>query len=154
MQLRGFAIACAISIVLSGCSVNEDQARKEQEAAPVVEPAVIEADVTDDQNAGFDENQAVAAVLKEKPDFPPSGQAKEIEVVTGGKAPGTKVKGTLSTTVAASSSPGKYTVTLMKNLDYTINEEVLRGYWIYEVTPEETRLVESNDNTILIETVK
>lgn len=153
MHLRGIAIACAAAIILSGCSVNENQAKKEQGANPTAVPAVVETAVTE-QTGGFDENQAVAAVLKEQPEFPQAGQAKEIEVVTGGLAPGTKIKGTLATTVAASSTPGIYTVTLTKNLDFIVNDEKLRGYWIYEATAKEIRLIESNDNTSLIETVK
>ncbi|WP_337100355.1 hypothetical protein [Paenibacillus sp. YIM B09110] len=153
MQLRGLVIACALSIVLSGCSMNEDQTNTNADTNQATAPQVTQKSSTE-QATGFDEVQAVAAVLKEMPEFPEAGQAKQIEVAAGGKEPGTKVKGTLATTVAASSNAGTYTVTLTKNLEYTINDEKLRGYWIYEVTPEETRLVESNDNTSLIETVK
>jgi hypothetical protein len=74
--------------------------------------------------------------------------------MTGGDAPGSKVTGTLTTTVNASSEPETYIVTLTKRWNLTFNDKKLAGYWKYKVTPQAVQLIESDDNTDLVQLVK
>jgi hypothetical protein len=102
----------------------------------------------------FDKQQAVDAVLTDHPDYPRIGETKDIETMTGGDAPGSKVTGTLTTTVNASSEPETYIVTLTKRWNLTFNDKKLVGYWKYKVTPQAVQLIESDDNTDLVQLVK
>jgi hypothetical protein len=102
----------------------------------------------------FNKTQAVDAVLKDHPEYPQAGETKDIETMTGGPAPGSKVTGTLATTVDTTSEPEAYTVTLTKRWNLTFNDKKLIGYWKYKVTPQGVQLIESEDNTDLVQLVK
>jgi hypothetical protein len=98
--------------------------------------------------------QAAAAVLRDHPDFPGPGETKSIATMTGGPAPGTKVTGRLSTTVEPWAGKGEYRVTLRKDWDMTFSGKKLSGHWTYKVTADAVQLIESEDNTDLVNQVK
>jgi ABC-type glycerol-3-phosphate transport system substrate-binding protein len=109
---------------------------------------------TNPQPSENTKEKAAAAVSQRPPGISLSWVSKEFETITGGPAPGAKVKGTLTTTAEASSDPDTYTVTLTKNWNVSVNGKKLMGYWKYKVTPQTVQLVESEDNTDLIRIVK
>lgn len=106
------------------------------------------------QTAPFSATQAVAAVLQDHPEYPMAGDTQAIETITGGPAPGTKVTGTLSTTVEPATEPDTYIVTLTKRWNLTVNDQALAGHWKYKVSPQGVRLVESEDNTDKVRLVR
>lgn len=102
----------------------------------------------------FDTNQAVDIVLDQHPEFPLAGGTKEIETMTGGKYPGTQVTGTLATTVDPSDEPDVYHVTLTEKWHLKIGNLEVERFWRYKVTPQGAELMESADNTDLLNIVK
>jgi len=102
----------------------------------------------------FDADQAVAAVLREHPEYPAAGEKRSIETMTGGPAPGLRVGGTLATAVEAADEPDTYIVTLTKRWELQVNDHWLVGYWRYKATPSGIELLASEDNTDEIALVK
>lgn len=140
--------AALTAVLLAGCQIVD----KEKNADPV--PLLQTAGRPHSAETAFTPDQAVAAVLADHPEFPQAGESNPIETMTGGPYPGTKVEGTLFTSVEASSEPERYIVTLAKQWNFSVNDKELKGLWKFEVTPDAVRLLESNDNTDLIHVVK
>ena len=154
MNRKIILLASTILLTSASCGIKsamDEDALLSQNGSGTIQNASKEAEAI---STSFDKEKAAAAVLKDHPEFPKPGETKEIETITGGPAPGTKVKGTLSTTVEASSEPDTYIVTLTKNWNFSVNEKKLLGDWKYKVTPQSVQLIESEDNTDLIRIVK
>lgn len=132
MSLKWLSILCATLLALTICGC--------QSGKPTSD--------------AFDLNQAVDIVLALHPEFPPAGGTKEIETMTGGKYPGTKVSGTLATSVDPSGEPDVYHVTLTKKWRIKIGDQEVEGFWKYRVTPQGAELMASADNTDLLNIIK
>jgi len=102
----------------------------------------------------FDEQEAVAMVLKHHPEFPKAGEVKKIETRTGGPAPGIKVDGELTTTVEKSTENNTYIVTLTKAWNQKVNDKEAKSVWTYEVTQDKAELISSEENADLINLIK
>lgn len=103
----------------------------------------------------FSENNAVAMVLKDHPDFPSAGESKEVETRTGGPAPGLLVKGELKTTVESTKETDTYIVTLTKVWHQKVNGIEPKSVWKYKVTGDgKVILISSQENADLINTIK
>jgi signal peptidase I len=107
----------------------------------------------------FNEAKAVAKVLKDHPDFPGAGKSIAVEQTVGGPAPGTKVSGQATTTVAASTAKAQpnqevYYVTLKREWNIKINGKQVNGSWIYKVDRHHVELVKQEDNEKLLHTIK
>ncbi len=102
----------------------------------------------------FGPDQAMALVLQDHAEYPRAGETRDIEIMTGGPPPGSKVKGTLTSKVEPSSEPDTYIVTLTKRWDLIFNGKELVGHWKYKVAPDAVQLIESEDNTDLVGMVK
>lgn len=102
----------------------------------------------------FNKEQAVERIIRNHPEFTHAGETKSIETITGGPAPGTKVSGSMSTSVEPASEHGAFIVTLTKDWDFTFSGKKLSGYWKYKVTSDSEELLETKDNTDLIRLVK
>jgi signal peptidase I len=107
----------------------------------------------------FNEAKAVAKVLTDHPDFPEAGKSKAVEKMVGGPAPGMKVIGQATTTVAASTvqtqpNQNVYFVTLKREWNMKINGKQVNGNWMYKVDRHNIELVKQEDNEKLLDTIK
>jgi hypothetical protein len=105
-------------------------------------------------SGAFGQDQAVDIVLAQHPEFPLARGKKVIEKTIGGKYPGAKVTGVLATSVEFSGEPDVYHVTLSEKWSLEIGDNEVEAFWRYKVTPQGAELVESADNTELLNIVK
>lgn len=150
MNNRWMLTICAALLLISGCSSLSERTEEPLKPTRNMDDVLPVSSTAD----AFDQQKAVAAVLDDHPEFPLPGEVKEIETVTGGPAPGSKVTGTLATAVDKMSESDNYIVTLTKQWNLTINGQKLVGVWKYEVSPRGVQFIESKDNTVLVQTVK
>jgi hypothetical protein len=111
------------------------------------------AKVSANNSSGFSQAEAIAEPIKKHPDFPinPNNTITK-ELPIGGKSGSTsKVK---FTTKVESSGVDKYLVTLTKDWGITVNGTYVKSFWKYEVTPNNTKLIDSVDNDNLPNIIK
>ncbi len=107
------------------------------------------------QSSDFTETEAISKVLslgelkEEASNFPMTSDVRVIESDGPGPSPdqNTPKMKTYYTTQASQAGKDTYIVTLAKNYNMVLNNEELVAYWLYKVTPDETVLIRSEDNT-------
>lgn len=144
MGLRLATVLLIVTLALTGCSEN----------GRVPDGGLKDPHPVDGSGTAFDEAKAVELVLKDHPDFPEVGEVRVIETTTGGPAPGAKVSGELKTTVENTSEPSTFIVTLTKAWNITVNDKEAKSVWQYKVTPDNAKLVSSEENADIINTIK
>ena len=149
-------LSSVLIFAVAGCSENSaslERSKPDTGLATDTDAAPASRQSADSSDA-FDKDAAVAAVLKDRTEFPKPGEPKAISTTVGGEAPGLTVKGTLTTSVDTGEEADTYIVTLTKKWDFTFNDKQLVGNWTYKVTPSDVQLIASEDNTELIQLVK
>jgi hypothetical protein len=114
------------------------------------------------KHQGLSEIDAISKVLEleefkaEYVNFPAKPGVKTIESNPPGPAPDkntTKMKTYYSTQVAQAGKE-TYIVTLAKNHNVVLNKEELIAYWVYKVTPDNVKLIKSENNTDILRVIK
>lgn len=97
-------------------------------------------------------NQAIYYVTQTKQGFPDWNGSKEVLIRTGGPPPGANVRCILETR-CTSEGIGKYTITLTRTWQITINGKPVISYWKYSVAGKQVELLESQDQDDRIRTI-
>jgi hypothetical protein len=96
------------------------------------------------KNQPFTESEAIAEVLKKRPEFPDkSGQTRTVEVPIGGPL-GNRTNVNFKTEVQQVDEE-TYIVTLSKDWHLKINGKAIVSHWKYRVTKNDFRLYEFED---------
>jgi hypothetical protein len=104
-------------------------------------------------NNSITESEAITQALKSHPDFPKiSGETKIIEVPTGGKHG--SIASAYLTTKAEKVDKKTYHITFTKDWNLKINGKDILRYWKYRVTPNGYKLIESQGNDRVLQTIK
>ena len=108
--------------------------------------------ICNDRNS-FSQAEAIAEVIKIHSDFPSKPNRTVIKTLGTGGPSGSTAKVKFTTTVKLVEKNG-YLVTLTKDWGFTVNGNYAKSYWKYKVTRNSTKLVDSVDKDILINTMK
>jgi uncharacterized membrane protein len=89
----------------------------------------------------FTEDEAIAKVIKDHPEFPDKAGMREINEEIGGK--GNKVPVKYETKVEKKAE-NLYSITLTRTWGIKVGSKIPVSYWKYDVSPEKVTLVEEN----------